>query len=107
TKAGTEELESLIAANPALSSQYTRESILTKYRKIDRTERKKREAVKMLMGMLYKDVALKALHIDEKGFSAEYAVKEANMISRMESEAKKAKFTVQKSTDGIKVEGRL
>jgi hypothetical protein len=107
TKAGAEELESLIAANPSLSSQYTRESILTKYRKIDQAERKKREAVKILMGMLYKDVALKSLHIDEKGFSAEYAVKEANMIRRMESEAKKAKFSIQKSTDGIKVEGRL
>ncbi|MDD2451646.1 hypothetical protein [Sulfurovum sp.] len=107
TKAGAEELESLMAANPSLSSQYTRESILTKYRKIDRAERKKRETVKTLIGMLYKDVELKTLHIDEEGFSAEYAVKEANMIGRMESEAQKAKLTVQKSTDGIKVEGRL
>lgn len=107
TKAGAEELESLITANPSLSSQYTRESIFAKYRKIDQAERKKREAVKILIGMLYKDVALKSLYIDEKGFSAEYAVKEANMIRRMESEAKKANFAIQKSADGIKVEGRL
>ncbi|MBD3791283.1 MAG: hypothetical protein IE918_03895 [Campylobacterales bacterium] len=107
TKAGAEELESLITANPSLSSQYTRESIFSKYRKIDQAERKKREAVKILIGMLYKDVALKSLYIDEKGFSAEYAVKEANMIRRVESEAKKANFAIQKSADGIKVEGRL
>ena len=107
TQAGMQELESLISANPSLSSQYTRESIFAKYRKIDEAERKKREAVKALIGMLYKDVALKSLYIDEKGFSAEYAVKEANIIRRMESEAKKANFAIQKSADGIKVEGRL
>lgn len=107
TKAGTQELERLIEANPSLSSQYTRESIAKKYRKTDQAERKKRETVKTLIALLYKGVELKALHIDEKGFSAEYAVNDPNTAKRMESQAKKAKFTVQKSADGMKAEGRL
>lgn len=101
------ELESLIAANPSLSSQYTRKSIATKYRKIDQVERKKREAVKVLVDMIYKGVELKNLHIDDKGFYADYTVKEARTVKRMESDAKKANFTVQKAADGMKVEGKL
>jgi len=107
TKAGTQELESLIEANPSLSSQYTRESIAAKYRKIDEAERKKRETIKVLLEMISKGVELQALYIDEKGFRAEYAVNEPSAIRRIESQAKKAKFTLQKSTEGIKVEGRL
>lgn len=107
TQSGMQELESLIEANPSLASQYTRENIVTKYRKIDEVERKKRDAVKILIGMVYKGVELKTLHIDDKGFRAEYAVKEDKTIRQMESEAKKAKFTVQKAADGIKVEGKL
>ena len=107
TESGRQELESLIEENPSLSSQYTRDNIVTKYRKIDEAERKKRDAVKTLIGLTYKGVELKTIHIDDKGFRAEYAVKEDKTIKQMESEAKKAKFTVQKATDGINVEGKL
>ncbi|MDM5272616.1 hypothetical protein PGH07_10580 [Sulfurovum sp. zt1-1] len=107
TQSGMQELESLMAANPSLSSQYTRKNIVTKYRKLDDVERKKRDAVKVLIGMIYKGVELKTLHIDEKSFRANYMVKEDKTIKLMESEAKKAKFTVQKVTDGITVEGKL
>jgi len=107
TKAKTQELESLIEANPSLSSRYTRESIAATYRKIDEVERKKRETIKVLVEMVSKGVALQALYMDEKGFQAAYVVKEPNAIRRIESQAKKANFTFQKSTEGIKVEGRL
>jgi hypothetical protein len=107
SKESKAELESLIEANPSLSSQYTRESIATKYQKIDQVERKKREAVKVLVDMIYKGVELKSLHIDDKGFYGDYIVKEARTVKRMESDAQKAKFTVQKAADGIKVEGKL
>lgn len=107
TEAERKELESLIEANPSLSSQYTRKNITTKYQKIDQIERKKREAVKSAIGIVYQGVELKGLHIDDKGFYADYAVKESRTIKRMERDAKKANFTVQKTSDGIKVEGRL
>lgn len=105
--AQTKELESLIEANPSLSSQYTRKSIATKYRKVDKVERKKREAVKSVVGMVYKGVELNRLYMDEKGFYADYTVKEAKTIKRMERDAQKAKLTVRKIDGGMKVEGGL
>lgn len=104
---GKEELESLIASNPSLESQYTRESIAKKYRTIDTTERKKREAVKTLIGMAYKGVELQELQIDEKRVRASYMIKKSRVRQRMESEAKKANYTVKKITGGIQLEGKL
>ena len=107
TKVGTQEYARLIEANPSLESQYKRESIAAKYRKIDSTEKQKRDLVKKLGGFTRTGVELQLLRIDDKGFTAHYTVKNDGIMKRMESEAKKAKFSVSKSADGLKIEGRL
>ena len=101
------EIKKLTDANPSLESQYKRESIIAKYKKIDLLERAKREVVKKLGSMLYKGVELHQLRLDDTSFSAHYTVKEKSLIKRMENEAKKANFTVSNVADGIKIEGKL
>ena len=107
TKEGMQEFDKLIDAHPSLESQYKRESIAVKYKKIDSNERRKREIVKALGGIIYKGVELQELRIDDKGFSALYTAKESKLLKRVESQAKKEKFTVSKIDSGVKVEGKL
>lgn len=65
-KAGEAQMQELLEAYPSLQSKYTRDSIVAKYKTIDTAERKKREIVKTVSGMLFKGVTLTALELDEK-----------------------------------------
>ncbi len=81
-------LESYYAKYPSLQSAYARESIAAKYRKIDTAERKKREVVGKIAGMLSKGVMLKSFEMDEKGFRAVFVAADAKALKRLESLAK-------------------
>ena len=81
-------LESYYAKYPSLQSAYTRESIAAKYRKIDTAERKKREVVGKIAGMLFKGVMLQSFEMDEKGFRAVFEAADAKALKRLEALAK-------------------
>lgn len=105
----SEEYSRLIEANPALESQYKRESILEKYQTIDDSEKKKRELVKSVGKLIFQGVELDSLRVDDKTVKAHLAIKEAKVRERVEKIAKKEGLQVSKSPGnyGILIEGKL
>jgi len=109
SKVANAELESLYESYPALQSSYTRQGIVDKYRMIDTTERKKRDAIKSFSSMIFKGVTLTALHVDEKGFKAQFSCANEEVAKRVKVLAKKSKYKtikVQGSND-LHIEGTL
>jgi hypothetical protein len=109
SEAGEEELQNLYESYPALQSSYARQGIVDKYRSIDKSERKKRDAVKAFSSMIFKGVTLTSLHVDEKTFKAQFACQSAEVATRVKELAKKAKYNTSKvkgSTD-LRIEGTL
>lgn len=90
----SEELQSFYADYPSLQSTYTRESIVSKYRELDQTERAKRDAVKKLSGMLFKGVTLTSLSIDHQSVKANFSCDSKKTAQRVTKLGKKAQFKV-------------
>ena len=109
SEAGEEELQSLYEAYPSLESSYTREGIVSKYRKIDQKERSKRDVVKILGSMIFKGVTLTMLHLDEKKFKAQFSCADAQVAKRVKALAKKAKYNTSKvkGSHDLSIEGTL
>lgn len=108
-KAGEAQMQELLKAYPSLQSTYTRENIITKYRTIDRAERKKRDIIKAVSGMIFKGVTLTSLDIDEKGYKVQFSCKDAQVAKRLQALAKKNQFKTSKiaGSNDLKVEGAL
>jgi len=109
SKAGEAKMQELLSANPALQSKYTRDSILTKYKTIDRAERKKREIVKMVSGMIFKGVTLSSLEIDAKSYKVHFSCKDAQVAKRLNLLATKNKLKTSavSGSHDLKIEGTL
>ncbi len=108
-QAGEAKMQELLSAYPTLQSTYTRESIMSKYKAIDTTERKKREIVKMASGMIFKGVTLSSLEIDAKRYKIHFTCKDAQVAKRLKQLAAKNNLktsTVSGSND-LKIEGTL
>ncbi len=109
SKVGVVEMQELIEAYPSLESKYTRDSIIAKYRTIDILERKKRELIKILSGMIFKGVALTSYTMDDKTFEVIFSCKDAEVAQRVKELAKKSKLntsSIQGSND-LKIEGDI
>jgi len=102
-------IKQLLEAYPALQNSYTRESISKKYKTLDRKERKKREIIKRISGMIFKGATLSSLQVDQKKFSAVFDAKEKAVREKLKLLAKKEHFnTVELSNaNQIKIEGEL
>ncbi len=108
-KAGKAQLQELLEAYPSLQSKYTRDSIVSKYKTIDSIERKKRDIMKTLSGMIFKGVTLNALEINQQIFKVQFSCKDAQVVKRVKVLAKKNHFTavaVAGSYD-VNIEGSL
>ena len=109
TKAGESQLQELFEAYPSLQSKYTRDSIVTKYKTVDRVERKKRDMIKVLSGMIFKGVTLSSLEIDEKMVKVQFSCKDAQVAKRVKALAQKNQLNtiaIAGSND-LKIEGTL
>lgn len=108
-KAGESQMQELLEAYPSLQSKYTRDSIVTKYKTVDRVERKKRDMIKMLSGMIFKGVTLTSLEIDEKMVKAQFSCKDAQVEKRLKALAKKNKLNTAAiaGSNDLKIEGTL
>lgn len=109
SQAGEAKMQELLSAYPALQSTYTRESIMSKYQAIDTVERKKREIVKMVSGMIFKGVTLSSLEIDAKGYKIHFACKDAQVAKRLALMASKnnLKTSAVSGSHDLKIEGTL
>ena len=109
SKAGEAKMQELLSANPALQSKYTRDSILTKYKTLDRAERKKREIVKMVSGMIFKGVTLSSLEIGAKNYKVHFTCKDTQVAKRLNLLATKNKLKTSaiSGSHDLKIEGTL
>ena len=109
SEAGEAKMQELLSANPSLQSKYTRDSILSKYKMIDKAERKKREIVKMVSGMIFKGVTLSSLEIDVKSYKVHFTCKDAHVAQRLNLLATKNKLKTSaiSGSHDLKIEGTL
>jgi len=109
TQEGEVKMQELLAAYPSLQSKYTRESIVNKYKTIDTKERKKRDMVKTVSGMIFKGVTLTSLQIDEKMLKADFSCKDVQTAERVKALAKKNRFNLLplSGSNNVKIEGVL
>jgi len=85
---------------PTLKSDYTRKSIVQKYRAIDKIERKKRDIVKSLAGLIFKGVKIEIFKMNEKRFVVRFQCSNAKVAKRLKDLAKKAGFNSVKTLTG-------
>ena len=73
------------------------------------TERKKREVVKSLSGMIFKGVTFISFSLNEKGFNSQFSCSNATVAKRLSELAKKEKFNTTKVTgsNDLQIEGTL
>lgn len=109
TQEGEAKMQELLAAYPTLQSKYTRDSIVSKYKTIDTVERKKRDLVKMVSGMIFKGVTLTALQMDQKMLKAHFSCKDAQTAERVKALAKKNQFNLLpiSGSNDVKIEVAL
>lgn len=103
------QIEELLEDYPSLTSKYTRDSIISKYKTLDTLERKKRDIIKTLSGMIFKGVTLKAFAMNDKSFSVHFSCKDAQVLKRLKALAKKHHFKTVNVSRGyeLKIEGAL
>lgn len=103
------EITALLEEYPALESQYTRKNIAEKYKTIDQTERRKRDVIKTLAGMIFKGVKVETFKMDEKTFMIRYACTDAKVAKRLRELAKKLGFSSVKTLTGniVQIEEKL
>jgi len=103
------ELASLYEEYPSLKSTYTRQGIIDKYRTINKIERKKRDIIKSLSGMIFKGVTLIKVDIGDQNFKAEYMCKTPNAVKHVKNLAKKAHFHTSNTKEKNKliIEGTI
>jgi hypothetical protein len=96
----------LLEKYPSLESAYKRDSILSKYREIDKKERMKRDVIKSLSRMIFKGSVLTSLSLKEKSFQAEFTCTNTSTIKRLKELAKKESFiALNLSKTILKIEG--
>ena len=104
-----EEISILLDKYPSMQSQYTRKNIAAKYKAIDKAERKKRDIIKQLAGMIFKGVKVESFKMDEKSFNVRFSCKDAKVAKRLRELAKKEGFTSAKTMTGniVQIEEKL
>jgi len=109
SQAAQEEMQMLLEAHPSWQSQYTRESISAKYRAIDKNERKKREVVKTLAGMIFKGVKVGTFQMNEKVFKVDFICKDTKVAQRLIQLSKKSGFKSAETVTGniVHIEEKL
>ena len=104
-----EKLQRLYEAHPSLQNWYTRESIAGKYRKIDASERKKRNIVGKIASLLFKGITLTSFQMDQKRFKAILSVSGSGASDQLDRLIQKAGLHKSPASSGnmVVIEGRL
>lgn len=109
TQADEAQISELLEAYPSLSSKYTRDSIIGKYKTLDTRERKKREIIKTLSGMIFKGVTLTSFEMDEKMFKVAFSCEDDKVAKRFKALAKTNSLNLSSvaGSNDVKIEGVL
>ena len=103
-----QQIETILQNNPSLSSSYTRSSILTKYTKIDKQERTKRDIVAKLSKLITSKVKVDKFIMAKNQFSVLLYIDDASVMSSALKRAKQNGFVAKKiSSNQLSIEGKL
>ena len=104
-----EEVALLLQDYPALQSQYARENIAKKYRRIDKEERHKREVLKSISRLVLPGVEVESLLMGKKYYSAAFKCPDEQTVVRILSLAKEKQYKASRvgSENIVKIEGSL
>jgi len=102
-----EQLVALLDDNPSYSSTAIRESILAKYKPINRVERAKRKTIKEISKLLSAKSELSTLHIEKSKVLAEITTLENRIINQITQSAKEKHLKTTVTGKTIKVEKSL
>jgi hypothetical protein len=104
-----ERLNTLYETYPSLQSAYARENIAKKYHRIDTQERKKREIIGKVAGLIFKGVTLTAFELNPKKFKAVFTLSDPKVAKKFEQLLKSAGFSKSAASSGerIVVEGSI
>lgn len=104
-----EKVTTMLKDYPALQSQYSRQNIAQKYRKIDKEERHKREVLKALSRLMLPGVQLESLLLEGKHFSTTLKCPDEKSVVRVQSLAKEKQLKNSRigSNNLVKIEGSL
>jgi len=100
-------LTELLDENPRYTSSLARESILEKYKPIDRKERAKRQAIKDISKLLSNKSQLKTLSIDKDKIQAKIKTTNRSISQQIKEHALNEKFKFFGSSLDVKVEKTL
>ncbi len=103
------QMQELFEAYPSLESSYTRDSIIKKYKTIDKVERKKRDIIKQISSMIFGGVSLGTLDINEKSFKVRLVCKDMQVLRKVKELSQKYGFKTLKiaGINEILVEGSI
>lgn len=87
------EIRSLVEEYPSLQSQYTRQNVSQKYKTIDAKERRKREMIKTLGGMIFKGVKVDNFAMNDKGFKVMFNCNNEKVAKHLMELGKKIGFS--------------
>lgn len=103
-----EKINTIFEKYPALSSSYTRESILSKYQKIDKIERRKRDIIVKLAKIIDSTTKVDELKLNKNRYSGVLSIKNSNQISSLINKAKQNGINANKiSSNQLKIEGAI
>ena len=102
-----ETITKLLNKYPKYGSAMLRQSILDKYKPIDKIERKKRESLKEISKLLSSQSQLEQLTIDKNHIMANIKVSNKNIANEVNRNAKAKNFKSSKNGLEVKVEKRI
>jgi IS1 family transposase len=103
------EISMLFADYPSLQSNYTRDNVIKKYKKIDRDERRKREILKELSRMILPSVEVEHLLVDRGSIVVTFRIPNRQTLLKIESIARAKKYKTKRvgRENLINVEGSI
>ncbi len=101
------QLVALLEDNPSYSSTMIRESILEKYKPIDRVERAKRQSIKDISKLLSSKSELSTLRIERSKITADITTLDTNIIKQVTKSSKEKNLKTSITGKNVRVEKSL
>jgi len=93
-----DKFDELLISNPSLQSSYSRKSIISKYKTLDKKERDKRDNIKAISSIIFKGVKLTNLKLDSKKIEASFVCINKSVSDKLKTIATKKHFIVMNIT---------
>jgi len=108
SKEKSQKVQEIIEQYPSLQSSYKRDSILSKYTKIDKEQREKRDILKRLSKLINQRVKLEELQLKQHSYSAKLSAQQSNILNSLRHKAKSNNMQISGITSNqLTIKGNL